>query len=374
VHALIDNVRSGGAEFLLAELADVAEPNGIKLSVASLEPAHVPSPAADRLRRRGIEPAIVPVSSLVSASDLWRVRRHLARRRPHIDLLHTHLGMSDFVGNLAARSLGIPSVATIHANWWPSDRRSRARNQLTSWARRHCTACVVAVSDSAKVAYLAGRRDRPEHVVVVRNGIADRARRGSGQRVRAELGLDHDAVLITMLSKLRPEKNFETGINVAVELRREFPNVRLLIVGDGPHEAAVRSHASRCGDGVRLLGHREDVMEILDATDIVLHPSHFDAFPTTVLEAMAASVPVVATATGGIVEIIENGSCGVLIPSSVDVQGFVTALRPLIADHERRRQMGRAARRRFEATFTADRWAARLRALYDDVLTGVPLR
>jgi glycosyltransferase involved in cell wall biosynthesis len=233
---------------------------------------------------------------------------------------------------------------------------------------------VVAVSDSAKVAYLAGRRDRPEHVVVVRNGIADRARRGSGQQVRAELGLDHDDVLITMLSKLRPEKNFETGINVAVELRREFPNVRLLIVGDGPHEAAVRSHALRCGDGVRLLGHREDVMEILDATDIVLHPSHFDAFPTTVLEAMAASVPVVATATGGIVEIIENGSCGVLIPSSVDVQGFVTALRPLIADHERRRQMGRAARRRFEATFTADRWAARLRALYDDVLTGVPLR
>jgi glycosyltransferase involved in cell wall biosynthesis len=233
---------------------------------------------------------------------------------------------------------------------------------------------VVAVSDSARVAYLAGRRDRPVHVVVVRNGIADRARRGSGQRVRAELGLDDDEVVITMLAKLRPEKNFETGINVAAELRREFPNVRLLIVGDGPHEAAVRNYASTHGDGVRLLGHREDVMELLDATDIVLHPSHFDAFPTTLLEAMAASVPVVATATGGIVEIVENGSCGALISSAVDVQGFVTALRPLVADRDRRRQMGRAARRRFEATFTADRWAARLRALYDDVLTGAPPR
>lgn len=373
VHAVIDHLGSGGAEFLLADLADVAENNSIELSVASLEPTPDPSPAADRLRSRGIDPDIVPVRSLVSAGDLRRVRRYLAERRRYTDVVHTHLGTSDLMGNIAARSLGIPSVSTIHTDWWPSDCRSRAQTYLMSRARRHCASCVVAVSDSARSAYLAQGRDQPEHVVVVRNGITDRARPASGRRIRTALGLD-DYVVISMLSKLRPEKNFETAIDVVAELRQEFPNLRLLIAGNGPHEGAVRRYATRLGDSVRLLGHREDVMELLDATDVVLHPSHFDALPTALLEAMAASVPVVATATGGIVEIVEHGSTGVLVSPPPDVPSFVAALRPLLASPDRRREMGRAGRCRFEAVFTADRWASRLRQVYDAVLAGVPPR
>ena len=370
-HALIDNLRAGGAELLLAHFADAAEAVGVDLTVATLEPIHGPSPAADRLRSRGVEPSIVLANDLLSVRDHLRVRRHLAAVRPHI--LHTHLGTSDLLGNLAARSLSIPSVSTIHANWWPRDRRDRAKTYLISQARRRCTAAVIAVSESARTAYLDGNRDRPEHVVVVHNGIGDQARPGSGRHVRRELGLDPADLVVTMLSTLRPEKNFEGAIGAVASLGNDFPAVRLVIAGTGPYEAAVRERAAALGPSVLVVSHREDVMSLLDATDVVLQPSYFDAFPTTLLEASAASVPAVATATGGIVEIVEHGVTGVLVPPPPTPEALSSALAPLLRSRELRLQLGREARQRFERRFTARRWAEQLRAVYEQALAGGPV-
>jgi glycosyltransferase involved in cell wall biosynthesis len=366
VHALVDNLGSGGAEFLLADLAAVAPGAGIELSVATLKPMLSPSPAADRLRGRGVEPRHVQVTSMIGARDGLRLRTHLERVRP--DLVHTHLGTSDFLGGIAARSLGLPSVATIHADWWPRGRRDRAKTWLSSRARRHCAKVVIAVSDSARSAYLNGGRDAPEHVVVVRNGIADRARPGSGPAVRLELGLDPGDLVVTALSKLRPEKNFETSVAAVALLRERLPRVRLVIAGDGPHAEVVRRHAGRLQKCARVVGHREDVMALLDATDVLIHPSHFDAFPTSLLEAMSASVPVVATATGGMLEIVEHGSTGVLVDPPPAAEAFAAALEPLLADATLRRRLGEAGRARYEREFTAQSWALRLRGVYDQVL------
>jgi len=368
VHAVIDTLGSGGAEFLLADFAAVAAGSGIELSVAALKPLEGQVPAADRLRSQGIEPVAVPVTRTLGPLGLRRVRAHLAALRP--DLVHTHLSTADFLGGLAAKSLGIPSVATIHADWWAADERSeRLRIWLATQARRHLASTVIAVSESARAEYLSAARDSPEHVTVVRNGIADRACAGCGAEVRRELGLDSDDLMITALSRLRPEKNFEVAIDAVTVLRERHPNVRLVIVGDGPHEDAVRRHAERSGIGVVLTGHREDPMAVLDATDVLLHPSRFDAFPTTVLEAMAASVPVVATAVGGILEIVQPGVTGVLVPVPPSAAAFADALAPLAADQSLRRRLGAAGRRRYEREFSARAWAGRVRAVYDHVLS-----
>ncbi len=367
VHALVDTLYFGGAEFLLADFAEVAAGAGIELSVSALKPLTPPSPAADRLRLRGFEPEAVPVTSMIHPRELWRVRRHLARLRP--DLVHTHLGTADFLGGIAARSLGIPLVTTIHADWWADEWAERLRTWLASRSRRHCAHTVIAVSESARAAYLAARRDVPEHVTVVRNGIVDRARPGSGSLVRQELGLGQDEIVVTTLSQLRPEKNFEAAIDSVKLLRDRFPEVRLLIAGDGPHEEAVRRHAVRLGDGVVLAGHREDAMELLDATDVLIHPSHFDAFPTTLLEAMAASVPVVATGVGGMPEIVEADVTGVLVAPPPTPEAFAAALAPLLERRELRVRLGSAGRGRYEREFTAESWARRVRGVYDHVLS-----
>ena len=368
VHTLVDTLGPGGAEFLVAEFAGVASRVGIELSVAALKPLSPPAPAADRLRARGVLPQAVPVTSMIDPRSVRRVRAHLQRLRP--DLVHTHLGTSDFLGGLAARSLGIPAVATIHADWWAAGTADRAREWLIARARRHCADVVVAVSESARSAYLAAASDDPAHLVVVHNGIADRARRGAGAAVRRELGLRDEDHVLTSLSSLRPEKNFEASIDALELVRRRYPTARLVIAGEGPHEPAVRRHAARLGDAVVLTGHREDVMALLDATDVLLHPSLYDAFPTAVLEAMAASVPVVATAVGGIVELVEPDVTGILVaapPTAVDLCG---ALGRLLEDEALRRRLGAAGRLRYARDLTADAWAARVRTVYDGVLTA----
>ena len=366
VHALVDSLRAGGAEFLLAEFAAVAPEAGIELSVSSLNSITPPAPAADRLRSRGIEPRGLGVTSMVRPRDLWRVRADLVRSQPN--LVHTHLGVADFLGGIAARSLRIPSVATIHADWYPDGPADRARTWLASRARRGLAAIVLAVSDSARQAYIAAGRDTGSHVEVLRNGIVDRARPGSGSAVRRELGLDDDELVLTSLSALRSEKGFECAIDALRLLRPRFPRARLVIAGEGPHEAAVRAHAAGMGHAVLVVGHREDSMELLDATDVVVHPSRVDAFPTTLLEAMSAGVPVVATRVGGIPEIVDDASTGLLVESPASPRSLAATLDGLLGDADLRRRLGAAGRARFERYFRAEPWVQRLRAVYDRVL------
>ena len=368
VQAIVDNLRSGGAEFLLADFAEVAEGAGIELSVCALKPITPPSPAAERLRLRGLEPDAVPVTRMIHPWDLRAVRAQVARVRP--DLVHTHLSTSDFLGGIAARSLGIPSVATIHADWFPEGGADRLRTWLAARSRRHCADAVLAVSESARTEYLAAGRDVPEHVTVVRNGIVDRSRPGTGASVRQELGLAPDDLLLTGIAELRPEKNFETAIDAMVLLRERFPEAKLVIAGDGPHEESVRRYAARLRDAAVLPGHREDAMELLDATDVLVQPSLIDAFPTTLLEAMAASVPVVATRVGGIPEIVEADETGILVPPPPSAEAFAAALIPLLTQPELRGRLGAAGRKRFEGEFSAEPWARRVRGVYDRVLAA----
>jgi glycosyltransferase involved in cell wall biosynthesis len=368
VEALVDTLWSGGAELLLAEFAAVAADAGVKLTVTALKPLSGAVPAADRLRERGLEPSSVPVTSLVRPNELLRVRRHLQLVRPQI--VHTHLTTADILGGLAARSLQLPCVSTLHADHWGGSPADRLRAQVGARVRRHCADTVIAVSESARAAYLAAAGDEPDHVTVIHNGIVDRARPGSGRAVRQELGMAPDDLVVTSLSRLRPEKNFEASIEALRLLRGRFTRLRLLIVGDGPEEVSVRQAAAPLGEAVIMTGHRDDVMAILDATDVLIHPSHFDAFPTALLEAMAAAVPVVATGTGGMLEIVEHDVTGILVGPPTTAVALAEALTPLLAEGERRLRLGAAGRRRFEDCHGASAWALRMRALYETVLAA----
>jgi glycosyltransferase involved in cell wall biosynthesis len=111
-------------------------------------------------------------------------------------------------------------------------------------------------------------------------------------------------------------------------------------------------------------------MAVLDAADVLLHPSRHDALPTTIIEAMAASTPVVATCVGGIPELVDDGVSAVLVRAPPRADALAAALGGLLRDPGRRQRLAAAARGRFEEQFTADRWAARMGALYRSVLSG----
>jgi glycosyltransferase involved in cell wall biosynthesis len=366
VHALVDSLGFGGAEALVPELAAVSEAEGIDLSVGYLKDLDG-GPAAARLRRQGIEPTLVPVFD-INPSALWKVRRHVASIQP--DVVHTHLENSDLLGGIAARSLKVPAVSTIHSLEWQRDAVPyRVKTRLAAGVRRRCTARVLTVSDSARRRYLEAGWDVPERVRTLRNGIRGRAEPGAGRAVRDSLGLHPDHLVAAMLSCLTlRKKGHDVAVAAVRELREQFPDLRLLIVGDGPDREAVARAASALGDGAVLPGYRDDVMAVLDAADVLVHPSRTDAFPTTVLEAMAASVPVVATAVGGIPEMVHDGENGVLFEPPPDSEVLARSLAPLLGDAELRRRLGVAGRERFERDFTAERWAHALREEYESVL------
>jgi glycosyltransferase involved in cell wall biosynthesis len=368
VHTLIDSLNWGGAESLLADLAASAPQCGIELSVGYLQERNG-SPSAARLREAGVEPQLVGVRRLLDVESLRRVREQLARVRP--DVVHTHLGASDFFGALAVRRLGLPMVSTIHLMGGvnPGTQfRDRVKERLMARARRHGSARVIAVSEASRAACLARGWDRPDHVVTVHNGIVPPRPRVDGAAMRAQLGLAPDALVVTMVTVLRPGKGHEAVAEAVARLLPDYPRLRLLVAGSGPSEAHVRELMAPLGEAAVLLGHRTDVVELLGASDVLLHPTHMDAFPTALLEAGAMRLPVLATAVGGIPEIVVDGETGVLLPAPPQGPAVAAALAPLLADAALRARLGAAARARFEQAFTAERWAQRLRALYEAVL------
>ena len=365
MHVLIDSLAWGGAESLITDYAAGAQRLGIEVSVAHLHPL---SEAAPTLREMGIEPHHVPISGLLKARDRRAVRAHLAAVHP--DILHTHLGSADVLGGLAARSLSIPSVSTLHVmDWvWVRRGRQRARLRLMAAVRRRCAARVIAVSEAARQSYLDQSLDRPERVVAVHNGIVDGATPGAGRAVRAELGIPPEAPVLATLSVLRHGKNHGVSADAVRLLRDRFPDLRLLIFGDGPERTNIERYTRDLGERVIFTGHREDVLSVLDAVDVLVHPTSVDAFPTALLEAMAARVPAVATAVGGIPEAVEDGETGILIEPPPTAEALAAALIPLLDDRAFRARLGARGRERFEARFTVDRWFERLLAVYEIAL------
>jgi glycosyltransferase involved in cell wall biosynthesis len=372
VHTLIDSLGFGGAEALLADMVAAAPQVGIDATVAYLrEPPG--GAAATALRDHGTEPSYVSIGRVLDPGGAHRLRRHLRAVSPHI--VHTHLTLADTIGTIAARSLHIPSVSTIHlitdprANPRPShDPRAPSRARLAAFVRTHASNRVITVSDAARGAYLATGWDTAEHVVTVRNGIV-RPPAAPAASVRSELGLRPDDLVVTTVSVLRSGKGHDLAIEAVSRLRTRFPSLRLLILGDGPEREQIRSRAAALGNAVVMAGHRSDVMSVLGATDVLVHPTAMDAFPTALLEAAAAGVPVVATRVGGIPEIVEDGRSGLLVGAPPTVDEVTRALAQLLGDPGLRKRLGEHARTIYAERFSASAWLRQLRAVYDAVLS-----
>src|SRR5438067_1782724 len=210
----------------------------------------------DNVEPRGAQHLLPGFAIAAQRADRARVRNHLAESRP--DVLHTHLGGSDFLGGIAAKALGIPAISTLHqVSWQTGSPRDKVKYRLQALARRRCAANVIAVCEAVRERYLSRRWDKPSRVVTVHNGIANQSEPGAGRKVRDELGLAPTDLVMTMVSVLRRDKAgmlppdsvlTVAGHDVAVPAMRalagEFPDVRLVVVGDGPDRAVVEGAMS----------------------------------------------------------------------------------------------------------------------------------
>lgn len=340
----------------------LAETGGAQSYVAQLLPAlaerydvvvaaHGPGPLEAAAERAGAR--FVPLRyvrrriGLRDLAGLVELVRLFRRERP--DLVHLNSSKVGALGRVAAWIARVPvRVFTVHGwSFAPHDGASETAYRLLERALAPLawTICVSS-GDRAKAPWLNGR------VVVIPNAVDVPS--------MPQAAHDGSPPTIVTVGRLVLPKDFWT-LGEAFRLL-EPGSFRALVVGDGPQEKYVKGI-----DGVELLGERDDVPELLAHADVFVLSSLSEGMPISVLEAMAAGLPVVATAVGGVPEVVVDGETGLLVPVD-DAQALAAALARLLADRALRLQMGAAGRRRAELRFDLPRFRRNHLDLYQRLL------
>lgn len=191
----------------------------------------------------------------------------------------------------------------------------------------------------------------------------------------AASGLDPSAIHVATVAALTPEKGHETILEAARFLKTRFPNVRYLFVGEGPLRTTLESqaHAFQISDQIHFLGFRTDSEALVKHCEIFCLPSLSEGLSSAILAAMAAGLPVIATDTGGIPELVEDGFTGILVPPKSSVP-LSQALARLFEDERLRRRLGEAGRKRVEMEFTLSKKLDRTENLYRRLLQSRKIR
>ena len=284
--------------------------------------------------------------------QMWRFARWCRRER--ISVLHTCDFYSNVFGLLAGAMAGVPVRIGSRRELNPDKTSGQIRLQRLAY---RCAARVVANSPAA-AAILRTEGVPSADVVMIPNGVDASAYHEAARRA--------DVRKVITVANLRPEKNHETLIAAAAQLAEHCPNLRYQIVGEGSRRMALETLARERGVDhiVEFLGHREDVPALLASADVFVLPSRSEAFPNGAIEAMAAGLPVVACAVGGLLDLIETGRTGILVPPS-DPEPLAVAIRSLYDNPARAREMGRAARREVRAQYSFERMVSAFEDLYD---------
>jgi glycosyltransferase involved in cell wall biosynthesis len=339
-------------------LITLAEVGGAQTYVASLLPAlvdrfdvvvaaHGTGPLRDAAAAAGVrfEP-LAHVRRPVGARDLAglvELVRLLRRHRP--DILHASSSKAGVLGRLAGAVARVPiRIFTVHG--WAFAAYSGATGRLYRVADRlvrPLTTVTVCVSERERDLGLAARTCESDRTVVIPNAVdvAGALRREPAGRERP---------LIVAVGRLKAPKDFLTLVRALGRL--EPGSFDAVIVGEGPDRPQLEAEIGRLGlaDHVALVGERRDVPELLAGADIFALASSSEGMPVSVLEAMAAELPVVASRVGGLAEQVIDGETGVLVEPG-DPEHLAVALAGLIADGELRRRLGAAGRARAEQAF-----------------------
>lgn len=292
-------------------------------------------------------------------------------RSERVDIIHAHQYTPFFYALAAGLGRRRPPVLfTEHGRWFPDfPRRKRILFNRLFLRRRDR---VVAVGNSVKQALIDNEGIQEKRIQVIYNGIDLRrygAQRHQRDAVRGSLGLSRDDFVIIQVARLDALKDHLTAIRTMHRVRETLPDAKLLIVGAGLEEAKIRAEVQRLGldNHIRLLGLRHDVPRLLAAADTFLLTSISEGIPLTLIEAMAAGLPVVSTDVGGVREIVEHAVTGFLAPAGDDA-ALRDALVTIAASSDRREHFAAAARNRAEDRFSERQMMDAYRRVYDDML------
>lgn len=307
-----------------------------------------------------------PIHLVKDARAFAEIRSVLKELSP--ELVATHSSKAGLLGRLAARSLGIPVLFTVHG-WAFSEgvpALARLEYTLLERAASPLASRIITVSDYDRALAISLRVAPPDKMVTVHNGVEDVP---ATQRANPELQPPR-MIMVARFAAPKDHYNLIKALAGLTDLPWEID-----LVGDGPllRETAEAVSRWQLSDRVHFCGARKDVPELLAQAQIFVLTSRWEGLPLTVLEAMRAGLPVVASDVGGVSEAVADGENGCLVPRG-DVQALSTTLRRLLTDPKLRAVMGSESRKRYEAHFTVKRMLEKTFTCYQDVLQEAHIR
>ena len=291
-------------------------------------------------------------------------------REKKLDLVHTHNAVAHVYGSLAAQYNRLPIIHTKHGNQLPFQNR---KNYLLTRIAGILTDRLVAVSEQIKNTVIQGYKMNPKKMIVIRNGINLANFNGSVNQeqirlLKDQVGIRKDSFVIGNIARLSPEKDHATLLKAFRNLVRKDIHAELIIVGDGMLSEALKKLAKEFGikEHVKFLGERNDVAHLLRIFDVFILSSTEEGIPLTILEAMAAGKPVIATQTGGSSEVVVDGETGYLVPCREPEEIELAVLR-FYNDRGLIQKMGEAGLRRIRENFTIEQMMEAYQKVYESV-------
>ena len=356
---LIPTLDRSGAEKQMVLLAAGLPRDRFRVEVAALTRL---GPLESELRHAGIPVTLIGKRLKADPFALLRLARFMKDRK--FDVVQTWIFAANTYGRIAARRAGVPVVVVseMAVDLWKGRSQLAVDRYLTRWTD------VVVGNSKAVAAFYRDKAGVPESkLAVIPSGIGDDEPPAVDRaEVRRALGIAVDAPVVLFVGRLAAQKAVDDLLSALDVLQHVRPDLRAVIAGDGPLRERLDEHAAAVGlrPSVKFLGHREDVPQLLAASDLLVLPSLYEGLPNVVLEAMRFRKPVVATAAPGTTEVVADGVTGLLVPMRNPVE-LARAIRRVIEEPGLAQRLGEAGRARVESEFRAATMIERFAELYE---------
>jgi glycosyltransferase involved in cell wall biosynthesis len=369
---VVGNSRFGGIAAIILGLGRVAKAEGWQVDVLATDPVVQQAVRQNGLGIVDLDVIRREIRPLWDLAGLVRLRNFL-RSQPY-RIVHTHTSKAGFVGRLAARLANVPVIVhTAHGFAFHESSPSSTRlvySTLERFASRWCDR-IVSVSEFHRRWALELRMCKPREIMAIPNGVAV-ARRNPGvvpAELRSQLGAREGDLLILSLSRLAPDKGIDHLIEAAAILPLAEHRIRIVIAGDGPIRDRLEQRARNLGvtDRVTFLGYRQDIGDLLAACDLVVLPSLREGLSMSLLEAMAAGKPIIATRIGSQIEVTSQAEVARLVPPA-DAPALAEAIVQFARDPALMARLATTARTLYASRYTESRMLDSYRQLYFDLL------
>ncbi|MFL6283832.1 MAG: glycosyltransferase [Pyrinomonadaceae bacterium] len=329
-----------------------------------------PNKFVEAARAAGVEVDVIEERFRFDTSVVGQLRRAIERRAP--DIVETHMIKSHFLTLAAGLARGRRWVA-YHHGYTTTDAKMRIYNQLNRLTLPRAARVITVCGPFAR--QLSGAGVSPEKISVVHSSIAapDAPRAEDVSELKTRLGVAEGERVILAVGRLSREKGHVGLVHALEHLRRDAraTKLKLVVVGEGPERERVEAAALSLGLGacVVFAGHTSDVRPFYALADVLALPSHSEGSPLVLLEAMAACVPVVATAVGGVPEVATDGETALLVPPH-DPSAMAFALARVLSDATLARSLADKAAAHVAERFSPEARARALLRIYGALVSG----